>query len=156
MATPAYISHALPGRLRLKIPKKRGNRDYFNTLKKALSQCPGVAELRLNRRTASVLILYAGTQPDAIADYASEKGLFLVREEALPNLAFADLAALNLNRFDSRLQEGSRHALDMRSLVLIILLGLAVRQIVKGNIIAAPAVTLLWHAYELLSRINPK
>lgn len=41
-ASEALISHAIPGRLRIKIPLKKGDESYFADLSDRLSNCPGL------------------------------------------------------------------------------------------------------------------
>jgi hypothetical protein len=54
----AQVIHDSPGRLRLKLPDRRGETGLFAEVGGRLAQAPGVAEVRTNARTASILILH--------------------------------------------------------------------------------------------------
>ncbi|WP_292431590.1 hypothetical protein, partial [Methylobacter sp.] len=72
---------------------------------------------------------------------------------SIPHVPIATLTSTGLNRFDESLMELSQGLIDSRSLFLLILTGLAVRQIAKGRIMT-PAASLLWGAIELLREEN--
>jgi hypothetical protein len=71
----ARIEHALPGRLRLRIPSRRGDRRYFEAVGGQIATLTGVRSLRANPITGGLLIEHA-TGTDAIASFAREHGLF--------------------------------------------------------------------------------
>lgn len=159
----AYIKHQLPGRVRLKIPQKKGDWGYFDRIAELFAHCPGIAQLQLNPAAASVLICHDGTKTQFgnISEFAQAQGLFRIAEQpaeetfSIPHQPIATLTSTGLNRFDESLMELSEGLLDSRSLFLLILTGLAVHQITKGNIMT-PAASLLWGAIELLREENKK
>src|SRR5918992_4993524 len=73
----AYVGHSVPGRLRIKIPSKRNDTEYFAGIRRELSNCPGVTAVDVSALTASVLVLHAA-DAEAIGDYAQQHGLFQV------------------------------------------------------------------------------
>jgi hypothetical protein len=76
MALPqARVEHELPGRLRLRIPSRRGDRRYFEAVGGQIATLTGVRSLRANPITGGLLIEHA-TGTDAIASFAREHGLF--------------------------------------------------------------------------------
>jgi len=151
----AYVKHRLPGRVRLKIPQKKGDVGYFDRIAKLFANCPGITQLQLNPAAASVLICHtAETQLGNITDFAQANALFTVAEppeESVPKpqLPIATLTSVKLGRLDESLMDFSQGRLDGRSLVLLALIGLAAHQIIQGKVMA-PATTLLWYALELL------
>jgi hypothetical protein len=54
----AFVVQELPGRLRLKIPEKRGDEAYFTRLCAHLINGPSITWVSGNPRTGSLLILY--------------------------------------------------------------------------------------------------
>jgi len=52
------VVHAIPGRLRVRIPALRGRRDEVAAVAFALAQYPGVVEVRCHPFTGSFLVLY--------------------------------------------------------------------------------------------------
>jgi len=71
----AYVEHQIPGRLRLRIPERRGDVAFFQRVVGALSKVPDVTELDGSPLTGSVRIRYSGTA-EAIAAAAAKEGLF--------------------------------------------------------------------------------
>jgi hypothetical protein len=158
----AYIKHQLPGRVRLKIPQKRGDFRYFDRIAELFTDCPGITQLQLNPPAASILICH-GTETDFlnIAEFAQTNGLFTLTEQpeeetfSIPYLPIPTLTTTGLSRVDESLLDFSQGRLDGRSLLFLALIGLAVRQMAKGNIMG-PATTLLWYAFSLLKEENAK
>lgn len=60
----AVIRHRSTGRLRLKVPSKKGYYAYFNALKDAFSDIEGLKGIEINPMTGSVLLLAADTKKD--------------------------------------------------------------------------------------------
>jgi len=158
----AYIKHQLPGRVRLKIPQKRGDFRYFDRIAELFADCPGITQLQLNPSAASILICH-GTETDFlnIAEFAQTNGLFRIIDQpeeetfSIPYLPIPTLTSTGLNRLDESLMNFSQGRLDGRSLLILALIGLAVRQMTRGNIMG-PATTLLWYAFSLLKEENGK
>lgn len=158
----AYIKHQLPGRVRLKIPQKRGDFRYFDRIAELFTDCPGITQLQLNPPAASILICHV-TKIDFlnIAKFAQTNGLFTIIEQpeeetfSIPYLPIPTLTSVGLNRLDESLMGYSKGRLDGRSLLFLTLIGLAVRQMTKGHIMG-PASTLLWYAFSVLKEENNK
>jgi len=79
MAPTAFIEHQLPGRLRLRVPDRRGDHAYFESVTQSLSAHPGVSRLRTDARRGSVIIHH--TDDDAGRLIATAGELFSVFEE---------------------------------------------------------------------------
>jgi hypothetical protein len=158
----AYIKHQLPGRVRLKIPQKRGDLRYFDRIAELFAGCPGITQLQLNPFAASILICHM-TETDFlnIAEFAQTNGLFTITEQpdeetfTIPYLPIPKLTSTGLNRLDESLMDFSQGRLDGRSLLILALIGLSVRQMTKGHILG-PASTLLWYAFSLVKEENGK
>lgn len=158
----AYIKHQLPGRVRLKIPQKKGDYRYFDRIAELFADCPGITQLQLNPQAASMLICH---ETDAafpnIAEFAQTHGLFTLVEQqpdetfSIPHLPIAKLTSTSFNRLDESLLDFSQGWLDGRSLLFLALVGMSFSQISKGRFMA-PAASLLWYALALLKEENEK
>lgn len=158
----AYIKHQLPGRVRVKIPQKKGDFRYFDRIAESFANCPGITQLQLKPSAASILICHGTeTQFLSITEFAQTNGLFTIIEQpeeeafTIPYLPIPMLASTGLNRLDESLMDFSRDRLDGRSLLFLALIGLAVRQMTKGHVLG-PASTLLWYAFSVLKAENNK
>jgi hypothetical protein len=158
----AYIKHQLPGRVRLKIPQKRGDFRYFDRIAELFTGYKGITQLQLNPPAASILICHA-TKIDFlnIAEFAQTNGLFTIIEQpeeetfSIPHLPIAKLASTGLSRLDESLMDFSQGRLDGRTLLIMALIGLAGRQMSRGHVLGA-ASSLLWYAFRLLKEENEK
>lgn len=147
----AFIVHELSGRFRLRIPEKRNDKVFFDALAERLSACPGVTTVKFNVHTGSVLLFHAAaTRASDVARYAEQADLFSV--EPLPATVARTLgqqAAKGLDAFDRGLGALSGGLVDLQSAFLVLLVGLAIYQARRGQVLA-PAVSLLWEAIGLV------
>lgn len=149
---PAYLVHAVPGRIRLRIPDKRGDEGYFTELARVLASQRSIAGVSVNAYTGSVLVrAAAGIQPEALAVSARQLALFDVREHSpRPRKKSALVtASAGLHGIDGLFARATGGYLDVRSGVFIVLLILAGRQIYKGHFMV-PGFTFLWYALNLM------
>lgn len=80
----ALVEHELPGRLRLRVPSRRGDRPFFEAVSERIAGLAGVRRVRANPLTGSLLVEHA-TSAAAIAALAREHGSFdLIAPGALP------------------------------------------------------------------------
>lgn len=125
MPPTAYIIHHSPGRVRLKIPSRRGDKPYFASLVRQLSHHPAIHELRADPRTAGLVVHHAGVV-EAVLALAAEAELFITTEteidpsKSLPP-ALLETTAAGLS-------------------------GLALAQAARGEFLGSAAESF-WHAY---------
>lgn len=74
----SYYIHNVPGRLRIKSPVIKNNKNIANELKKSLSTLYGVATVDINPITGSILINYnsKSVKHTDIVDILQRKGYF--------------------------------------------------------------------------------
>jgi hypothetical protein len=137
----ARIEHALPGRLRLRIPSRRGDRRYFEAVGGQIATLTGVRSLRANPITGGLLIEHA-TGTDAIASFAREHGLFnLSSAPADPPRAEAPRA---------------RSAAAFPNPLALVAAGLAaagVYQVARGRVLGS-ASEQLWNSYSAYATLK--
>ncbi len=75
-----HVSHALPGRIRIRVPELRSDRQYGTALKTALETTPGVTFVRINVTASSLVIHY---QPAATTQLESRLTELLTTHEPL-------------------------------------------------------------------------
>jgi hypothetical protein len=156
MGPLARVVHTLPGRERIKIEERRGDKDYFVALEKQLAGCPGVLAVEANFRTASVLIRYA-VDDLQVWRYAIEQGLFRRAESQSVTSAispvFAAKVAPNAETAEGQVKAASLHDLRLRQLMFVGLVGVGIVQAIEGNI-AVPAVAAFWYALNIFPPAN--
>ena len=153
MSPSAHVVHALPGRVRIKIPSKQGDMRYFSRLYEKLTSYPGMTAMHTNYMTESLLVEHPAMKLMQLQQYAKKRQLFSLDDLEYRSKAVWEKASLGLEAIDSKLTGITKGDVDFRSVVFLVLLVLAVRQLFRGQILA-PAATLFWYALELL--IIPK
>lgn len=129
--------------MRLRIPSKRRELDYFVDLYEQVRQLPGIDDVVINPTTGSVLLHYDEAQQGDLSSTLDEVGLFsletasrqppaLVTEESPSGTGAHPEAAAN----------------DARLVVFLIMLGLSIYQLRRGQVMA-PALTILLYALDL-------
>ncbi|MGY6278086.1 HMA2 domain-containing protein [Methylomonas sp. MgM2] len=157
----AFIKHQMPGRARLKIPGKRGDERYFEQLAEIFAGCEAITQLQINAQTASLLIQHDSSPLSDIVAFAGDAGLFVTvqgREAELmatEHSSIAKLSSLAATHIDHKLADLSAGRVDVRSVLFLGFMGLAVREATKGHVMA-PASTFLWRALQLLNQKNDK
>ena len=153
MSPQAQIVHQLRGRLRLKILDKRRDPDYFAALQTRLEKLPGVSEVRVNLFTGSVVLLHPEQPSSELRTQLEQLGLFEIIDTPQAGESALKPLLAGTGRLDQALWEGSTGSIDLRTLAVTGLLGLAAYQIYRGNFLG-PAVPLLLSAYDLAQQIT--
>lgn len=150
MKPNAFFIHTAPGRCRIKIPEKRHDTEFFEALEPDLINVVGVKRVSINTLTASILIHYHEQELpfEQLQSYLDKISHFEMGGEP-KSIAIWEDASQRLTSFDSILKEGSAGQIDFRSLLVILFVLLAVRQLQQGNILGS-ASNLLWYATQLV------
>jgi hypothetical protein len=87
MLHTAHVSHHLPSRLRLKVPRAKGDPPWCQHLRQVLLGLPGLTRVEINPVTGSVLLHYDAAQHEEflrqLTAYATHADLFALRPPAL-------------------------------------------------------------------------
>lgn len=145
----ARVSHRLPGRVRLRVPQRRGEADWFADTVLELAMARGVKAAKGDHRLGSLLIVHEAPL-EQIAATARRRGLFDLVDlepaiEPLTLRAGSELAGLEAGM---RALTGGT---DGRSLLFAFLLVSALIQLARGAVLP-PALTLASNALLLAVR----
>jgi hypothetical protein len=143
----ALICHKSAGRLRLKVPSKKGNAAYFNELKNAFSEIEGLQGIEVNQMTASVLLLAADTKK--IADYAASKELFIIKDEPMKHDSLRSGVADAFRIINGKLKSVTGGDIDAAGAAFLALAGIGIYQISRGNFAAPAWYTAFWYALNI-------
>jgi len=152
------VCHFAHGRLRVKIPEKRRDESFFETVRQRLSGWDSIERAKVNPLTASVLIEFSNLAA-LFAENALKNDLFEIDYDALeaaaePAPAMTEQAAHVIAQADATVRRWTSGGADLRSLVFLLLLIGGLRQLFRGNV-ASPAASLLWKAGDLLGLWYP-
>lgn len=147
----AGITHTISGRLRLKIPSKKGDNSYFQSLEQKLSGCDGVQRVKANAVTAGVLLLH-DADIKSISKFAEENRLFMVKSLGSERTLLVDRIRNSFKDLDRRTKNLTGGELDVASAVFLSLVSLSIYQIARGNFFAPAWYTSLWYAVNMVFR----
>jgi hypothetical protein len=149
---PARISHFTARRLRIKVPEKRRNTDFFTAAAERLATWESVERVETNPLTASVLIHFS--DPERLfLEAAVKNDLFDIDFEsafgASAAPAVTEAAVRSFETADNALRRWTENQIDMRGVLFVLLLAGGVLQLLRRRL-DAPAPTLLWYAGDLI------
>jgi hypothetical protein len=143
MRTQAQIVHQTHGRMRLRIPARRKDLAYFVHLYEDLRKVPGVADVVINPSTASVLLHFPQESATSVVESLGRMGLLHQDRDDRSSRRV-------LGRIERFFTNHKSAATDVRTVLLTFMIGIAIHQALQGKILA-PALTVLWYAYDLLN-----
>jgi len=144
----AFCSHKTSGRMRLKIPSKKGNRGYFTFLTEQLSGISGIEKIEANPLTGSVLFLYTcGTE--AIAEHAETNSIFKLNGLNQYPTNLHQRISNTFKGINDRVKGVTGGEMDMGTLAFLVLAGAGIYQISRGNFTAPAWYTAFWYALNI-------
>jgi Heavy metal associated domain 2 len=149
----AFVSHSVPGRVRLRIPTMRHQDEYFARLRDKLTTVPGLKRLTTNTRTASVLLEYTG-EIEPIEALGTRLGIFELGTRPHPH-SLSEWLHTFTSAPDDLVKQLSDGRLDMAGVTALVLTGFGISQIVRGHALPA-GWTLLWNATNLVRDVGGK
>jgi hypothetical protein len=157
MLPEAFITHFMTGRVRIKIPSKKGDEGFFFSLKERFSNFPGVQKIEINPLTGSLLIIHS-FDPESldikqIKAYTELNSLFRLEGGAPGGKG----APLNIRKkvgetfqgFNENIKELTSGEIDLPTLAFFLLLGVGVFQIGAGNFAAPAWYVAFWYALNI-------
>ena len=157
MVTPeAIVVHKMEGRLRIRVPARKGDIPYFGAVKDALSSLKGVEAVEVTPYTGSILVRGVATV-EAVVDAAQSRGLFAVREEqAVKVTAFHDVVSSQVGALNERIKTATGATFDLPGLAFMALVGAGIYQIARGNFAAPAWYTAFWYALGIFGKSASK
>jgi hypothetical protein len=150
----AILSHRSPGRLRLRIPSKKGDELFFQSLKDQLSSLSGVERVDVNPVTGSILLIHL-IDMEKIVQFARDKGLFEIQSGS-QNASFLHREVTKaFNILDGRALGFTGGGINLGALASLALIAGGTYQIIRGNFAAIPWYTAYWYGLNLFLKSKP-
>jgi hypothetical protein len=150
MLPEAQLVHVSPGRVRIKIPSKRGDGGFFSSLRDQLAKFPMVRNVEVNPLTGSVLVRHnfngADVDYKAISDYTELTGLFKLATPSTDPVPVRNQIAALFERANKKIQRATAGELDLSTSASLGLLGVGLFQLGKGNVVAPAWHVAFWYA----------
>ena len=148
----AKIVHLIPGRLRIRVPARSGNRAYFAAAVEKLSSPDRPFSVDINENTGSFLFTGKEIDPVVIGSQAAEMGLFVLTPPARNAVPISRRLVEPLGQLNRSLQRFTRGEVDLAGAAFIGLITVGVVQIVRGNLRLPPWYTAFWYAMGVFSK----
>lgn len=152
MLPEAKVSHQSSKRLRIKIPSQKGEGEYFQIVGKKLVEYQAFDVLQLNPVTGSVLFLDERLDIAGIEAYARENGLFDLKKAGVSVMPLSRRIAEPLSGTSSFLSRTTGGFLDLPGAAFLLLLGVGLYEIVRGNFRTPPWYTAFWYAFGIFTK----
>jgi hypothetical protein len=153
MTPRAHIVHQTRNRVRLRIREKRQDQEYFEEVKGRLASLKGVGEVRVNSNTGSVVLLHPGKPFEEIAPGLQQPDLFVLFAGPEPEFSALTKLQTGIAKVNQIVSQGTAGVADLKTVAVIVLVALAIRQIRRGSLIG-PALPLLWSALDIALRFK--
>lgn len=147
----AHISHQSPGRLRIRIPSRRGDAVYFSEVRGQLSRLRRFPQLDVNPLTGGVLLAGEPIDPAAIAEYGHKQNLFRLKLAHTASKPLMHAVAEPVARIDDAMKRLTGGTIDLPGSVFLLLLGFGIYEIARGRLSIPPWYTAFWYAFGLMS-----
>lgn len=147
----AYVVHHVRGRMRLRLPRAKGDAAALNEIREFVCSIPGVSKVEVNPVTGSVLVQYDHTTQPEFQDELQRRG----ESEELLSLVMPEVAAAEtvakvveddatllaqhsraaraivqlFDRFDLRIRRATNNAVGLQVLLLF---GVATYSVIKS------------------------
>jgi hypothetical protein len=144
----AHISHQTAGRLRIRIPSKKGDSTYFNALKEHFSSLEGIRDLQFNPTTGSLLILHS-LDTQAVTQHATARNLFSLSGTTSSSDGLHPRVTETFQGLNNQVKALTSGEMNIGSLAFLALMGAGIYQIGKGNFTAIPWYTAFWYALNI-------
>lgn len=145
MLPEAFVTHMAAGRLRIKIPSKKGEARYFSSLKERISALPGIQKIEVNPLTGSVLVLHSLPAREidfkVLSEYTAAGNLFNLQTGNGAGKPVSDKIAEIFTGADKEVRNFTKGELDLPTAAAIGLLGVGLVQAARGK-----QTGIAWHA----------
>lgn len=148
----ATIQHSSPGRIRIRVPERRGDSAYFTSLAEQLSLFEKIEGLEVNPLTAGVLVIGADLTEDILADLGRKENLFSLKQLPAPLLEPAKAMAAQIDRLNQKVRDFTSGSLELPTLVFLGLLLNGFFQLLRGGFRSPPWYTAFWYAFGLYGK----
>jgi hypothetical protein len=166
------LVHAIPGRVRVKIPRVKNDPNLANELREKFSAVRGIRQVEANPLTGSVLVLYdtSATETFEFLPALSEAFSSVFPDADLIGLdgsenhssngakaaPLANRVSAFLGALDARVEQAAGGSVDLRFLVPLSLVLLGIARLVMAKRVPFPAwYDFFWFAFGTFIALNP-
>jgi hypothetical protein len=146
-----YICHSSSGRLRIRVPDRKRDDQFFFSVEQVFHKSGQVASVQVRPLTASILLTGEQVAPDVIDRIGAKNKLFQLSapepKESISNKLIAPMDRLNRN-----VQQFTGGEVDMQDVLFLLLVGFGLYGLIKGDLRRPAWYTAFWYAAELFRK----
>ena len=143
----AELAHFCKGRARLVFRQHKNDPAFFEDISAGLNSIDSVASVIARPTTGSVIVSFDGA-PDKLLGQVSAAGLFELAFPA-PVRSLTEAVRGEADKVNFALKMGSRGGFDIASAGFLLIVGVGLVQLARGNI-GISALTAFWYAANIL------
>jgi hypothetical protein len=147
MKPNAIIVHQTRDRLRLRVRQKRNDLAFFLEFYEQLRRTPAVEEISMNPATGSVLVHFDGRRRNTLMGALADSSLIDLSPQPMPAVGQGSQSRREGAWRERFLAGEVGKPTDARTLLFLIVLGLSIHQVLRGQFLA-PALTLLMYGAD--------
>ncbi|HIJ59942.1 MAG TPA: hypothetical protein HPP56_04940, partial [Nitrospirae bacterium] len=151
----ALVVHNIPGRIRLKIDSKKGNKSFFDKVMDSLVGIKEIQKIEINPTTGSIII-YSNESSDSIIRLMKEQKLFHIVEKNISTRRIHGSFKGAYNEIDKKIKTLTAGELNLADAAFLGLLGMGIYQIQRGNFTAPAWYTAFWYAMNVFLKSTDK
>jgi hypothetical protein len=155
LPSDAYISHTTSGRFRIRIPSKKGDAAFFQSLKDLAGQYPNIHEVAANPVTGSILIKHS-LEPAIMEELAKKYFPQQANQIDSPSSNIHRQVTETYHQVENKIKKFTGGEMDVGTLSFGTLLILGIYQISRGNFMAPAWYTAFWYALNIFLKSKPK
>jgi len=148
----ALIVHRCSGRIRLRIHSRRGNRVFFSRVSALLVEAFAQGQWCINVDTGSILLIGPSEDIARVNARALADGLFCVVQSEGIGKPVSHRMAASIGGFNRFLEKATNGFIDLPNLLFLVLVGVGVVELARGNFKSPPWHTAFWYAFGLFTR----
>jgi hypothetical protein len=151
----AYISHATSGRFRIKVPSKKGDAAFFQSLKELGGNFPNIHEVSVNPLSGSILIKHS-LDPAIMQELARTYFPNQAKQIDSPSSNIHRQVTETYTQVDNKIKKFTGGEMDLGTVSFAALLIMGIYQISRGNFMAPAWYTAFWYALNIFLKSKPK
>lgn len=148
----ARLCHLSPGRMRIRIDRRRGDGAFLQRSAEEMTRHFGYQSVVANPITASILIDDRRVSPAEVAAFARETALFNLDLAPRQSRGGVRNVISPIKTFDANLRRITGGSLDVPSAVFAALVVSGVIEILRGNFKTPPWYTAFWYAFGVFTK----
>jgi Heavy metal associated domain 2 len=143
----AYVVHCIAGRVRVRVPERRGNAAFFEKITRRLQDIPAIISAEAAPATGSILVHFKGGMDQLATSAALLQDEIRLEMRPPPSKPMMQRVHEEVAGIDAVIRDFTNGEVDARALVFCGMLVISAVQVLRGNV-GAPAASMLWYTAE--------